>query len=860
MTSIRNESTFALKAGVALLPMLLGLALTPAHAQDEPANSSTQPTGAGPQTEAEVSPGQDPVAEEADDSEVVVTARRRVERLQDVPQTVNAVQSEDFSNYNILEIGDVDKLVSGLQINGDNISMRGVTYITIANTPVPTVATYINDVPIPAVDFNIASFDIGQLEVLRGPQGTVRGIASPSGAMTATTRRADLMEVGGYATGSAGSLHNFNFQAAVGVPIIKDVLGIRVAGVYNKGDANGVRSVFNSKRPFDDAQGVRASLRFEPTDNIQANVMYQRVQTRTRSYGTAVFGEGAPGGVNPNAPAGYNGPVLTIDDEMAVTEERSNVKNTTENLLGNIGWSFAGQRLSYIGSYQQSTTLTTFSPADVGNSLIGYEIPGPFQDSPRKIYTNELRLSSEKRIADIFDYVVGAFHQEDKSRVTAGGGAAAILAGAFGSPLEVDRPIAPNQRYVIFATVDLPRRVEETSFFANLTAHVGERLEISGGARHIHFENLRDLTINVDPAFIAFAVSPTICSSFNGEYGATYPGVCDFPTPAMSTVVAKDNVVKDNTWIYDASVSYRFTPELMAYAHFGTSWRAGGFGVGLNNGRNDPVLNRLIFQDPEESKSYEAGLKWSFLNRRGRINLSYYHQDYENFIFTVPGAIRYLSYTSATATPTVGANPNISVNAPAKVDGIDIDAAVQVTPRWSVAGNFSWSNGKVTGQLPCNDGDFDGVPDTIRPTPGDFIANGVFIATCDLEAGASSAPKWNVRAQTEYHMPVTDRIEGFIRGLFAYQPKNPNASQTYTIPAYGLLDLFLGVRSADGRWEVNAYGKNILNTREVVALGAGEIIPPLNLRERFGDTGYTTFALSPRREFGINARISFGSD
>ena len=109
-------------------------------------------------------------------------------------------------------------------------------------------------------------------------------------------------------------------------------------------------------------------------------------------------------------------------------------------------------------------------------------------------------------------------------------------------------------------------------------------------------------------------------------------------------------------------------------------------------------------------------------------------------------------------------------------------------------------------------------------------------------------------------MPLSNQLEGYVRGLFAYQPRNSNASQTYTIPSYALLDLFLGVRSADGRWEVTAYGKNILNTREVVALGAGEIIPPLNLRNTFGDTGYTTFALSPRREFGVNLRMSFGSD
>lgn len=186
---------------------------------------------------------------EAGAGEIIVTARRKVESLQDVPQTVNAVKAEDFANYNILSIGDISKVVSGLQINGDNISMRGITFVTISNAPIPTVATYINDVPIPAIDFNVASFDIGQVEVLRGPQGTVRGIASPSGALTATTRRADLSELGAYVSGSVGTRSNFNVQGAIGVPIIKDVLAVRVAGVINETDGNGVRSVFSLGKP-----------------------------------------------------------------------------------------------------------------------------------------------------------------------------------------------------------------------------------------------------------------------------------------------------------------------------------------------------------------------------------------------------------------------------------------------------------------------------------------------------------------------------------------------------------------------------------------------------------------------------------
>lgn len=790
--------------------------------------------------------------------EIIVTARRKVESLQGVPQTVNAVQAQDFANYNILAIGDIGKVVSGLQISGDNISMRGVTFVTIANAPIPTVATYINDVPIPTVDFNIASFDIGQVEVLRGPQGTVRGIASPSGALTATTRRADLSELGAYVSGLVGTRSNFNVQAAVGVPIIKDVLGIRVAGVINESDGNGVRSVFSTQRPSVRTKGIRASLRFEPTSNFEANFMYQRVNTVTESFGTAVFGTGAPGGVNPNAPAGYNGPVLTTDDLRAVTERLSDQRATTEIFMGNVGWTFAGQHLAYIGSYQKSTLLTTFATGDPGNAFVGIEVLGPLQDSPRRLSTHEVRLSSDERIGGVFDYVLGYFRSSDNSTVIAGGSPFMALGGAY--TLVGGQPTPTlNPRYLLNTYVDLPRRINESSFFANVTAHIGDKLEISGGARRISSENLRDLTYIIPAALNGAALPQAQCGPAGGQFNIA-TNLCEFAIPASSSVIAKNNVVKATTWIYDASISYRITPDLMAYGHFGTSWRPGGFGVGVNNGTNNAVINELIFQQPESSKSFEVGVKWAFLNRRGRINLSYYHQTFQDFLYTVPESVRYLSYSSPTATPTIGANPNFSVNVPAKIDGIDLDVALQVTDRWSLSGNFSWQNGRVSGLIPCNDGDFNGQPDTILPTLAQFQASGQLIARCQLTAGSSTAPNWSLRAQTEYRMPVSDSAEVFARGLLAYQPRNTNVGQNYAIPGYALLDLFVGLRSPNGQWEVTAYGKNITNNRTIVARGSGQILGPLNSRDLFGDTGYTTYSLTPRREFGLSLRKSFGSD
>src|SRR6202012_2533129 len=141
-------------------------------------------------------------AETAELGEIVVTARRKSESLQEVPQTVNAVSSETLQKLNITQFTDVQTVVPGLSLansaDGYNASasMRGRTFDVSTAAPLPTVAMYINDAPVQASELFNSLFDIGQVEVLRGPQGTTRGVSTPSGAMTVTTRRPDLSSYG----------------------------------------------------------------------------------------------------------------------------------------------------------------------------------------------------------------------------------------------------------------------------------------------------------------------------------------------------------------------------------------------------------------------------------------------------------------------------------------------------------------------------------------------------------------------------------------------------------------------------------------------------------------------------------------
>ena len=214
-------------------------------------------------------------------SEIIVMARRKEELLVDVPETVDVVSAETVRNLNILSFQDLQSIVPGLTMNtdpgglNDTVSMRGVTFTVYSQDLLPTVALYLNDtLAAPQVLFQ-SLYDVGQIEVLRGPQGTLHGEPAPSGAITLTTRRPDLSQFGGYvdATGySEDALHGpgaFDGQAAVNLPILRDMLAVRLAGVSEDNHADLVRSVFSPESPYSHTQSARSTVSLPVHRRIQ---------------------------------------------------------------------------------------------------------------------------------------------------------------------------------------------------------------------------------------------------------------------------------------------------------------------------------------------------------------------------------------------------------------------------------------------------------------------------------------------------------------------------------------------------------------------------------------------------------------
>lgn len=771
--------------------------------------------------------------------EIVVTARRRGESLQDVPQTVNAVTSQTIEKLNLQNFKDIAAVVPGLTLSGGvtgsdaGFSLRGVSFNTLAQTATPTVQFYVNEVPTDANMLFQSMYDVGQIEVLRGPQGTLRGRSAPSGAITLTTRKPSLTEVGGYVNMTGTERGNINANAAISLPLVRDVLAVRVAGLVDRNDLDGVRSVNNRTKPRNETESLRASVLFAPTDNITASVTYQYLAARYRAF-QQVIGFASPfsydpdgnPATSPNLTLAAGGPAISVGQRLAVSEGARETSQRFHLVTGSIDWRIAGQKLSYVGSYQSQQTAFARTPQDLFNVFPGFESIQNIAPVNAKSQSHEVRLANENPIGGFLDYTIGGFYSRSRGIVTG-----------------VVDPAAPvGFASFVRSTLSTDNLSKEISFFGSVTAHIGEKTEFTGGARHINYD-FRQL----------------------GPYSVSGAGtaLCNF-IPAFQLDIgclagfAQAVPVKDNAWVWNASLSHRLSDDFLVYGSAGTSYRP-PFAIVFLTTTQAPGFenaNDLRSHPSERSTGFEMGFKSSFFDKRVRLNVAGYHQKFTNHSFYLTNIPTYDVINGTVSSGSLTATAN------AVVWGIDADAAFQITPRWSLTAGFAWARGRVDhDDIPCRDSNFDGVPDNGAPAPAAFVAAGKIVARCASNQSISTAPPWSLTLQSEYAAPISGKVDGFVRGLFTYYAKNSQNNRTLVLNDYGLLNVYAGIRSPNSDWEVSLFAKNLTNT---VSLTSASDLLPYTVNFGGGNVAsipvnYRSVTTTPRREFGLNVRYVFGS-
>lgn len=749
-------------------------------------------------------------------SDIIVTATRRNERLQDVPVTVTAVTNEQLQDLNITQFRDVQVLSPGLVIEdrgaqGNVTALRGISTTVNSGSP-QAVIIYFNEAPIQDTLAFQSIYDIGQIEVLRGPQGTLRGVAAPAGSITITTRRPDLNNFGATIDGTFTDQTNINGQFGIGVPLINDVLAVRVAGLYDRNTNGDIRSLNSDAKSRSETKSIRASALFHPIEPLTIFGSYQYLRNETDNL-TIVEGNGR----------GYNGPVLPEGSGrrgISVQEETS-PRRVTGHLASlsaklDIGDEAA---LSYIGGYSKYSALTR---ADEGDGDSGNAIPNFSQHALFDVsvtdWSHELRLDSQGP-GRFWDYTVGAFFRRTTSNTN-------VAQQVFGVPSFTPTfdPIGPVDTFG-FIRAQSQGKLKDKSVFASSTFHLPTKTDITLGARRLWSKNN----------------APTSLTFVTSVFGTEFPG-----TPSIIP-----DTVDEKAWVYDAKIVQHIGEDSIVYASYGRGFRGPG------NNKYVALPASFPRVTSEKQDSYELGFKGSFLDRRLRVDFAVFQQDIKGFITTVAD-VPYCSFGNDAPCPPVGSPPqnrvtssSIAFNGDARVRGFDLDISGKITDRWTAQGTVSYAKANFkNAQVPCRpDLDGDGQPDT----DDEFGANATQpIYFCSSNGAIADVPKWNFTLQSEYTVPLA-QAEAFVRALFVYKGKRAEVSGLNSYEAQPILNLYLGAREIVPGLEVTMFAKNIFNTRKLTYTSSDLVT--------FGfPSGYHQVTYTPQREVGITARMRFGSD
>ncbi len=766
--------------------------------------------------------------------EVLVTATRREASLQEVPLSVTALDGETLEKLKFFQFSDFATAVPGLSMTttaGEPgvIAVRGVGFAPNSSAS-PAVDIYWNELPIPAVYAFNSIFDLQQMELLRGPQGTLRGRPSPAGAITITTRQPDMDSTHGVITGSFSDQDAVNIDAALNLPLIDNTLALRLAGMSNNNEGNGGKTLGGDTPEVKD-NALRATLLWEPSDDVRVQFLHHYMDSDVERF-DLVAGPGA----------GYNGPAIDPGDRRAVVEQVGTNDQEIAITSLKVDWELPQHRVVFVTGYQD--LKDDFSgDLDVGNALLNYSSPQSV-NTDFEVTTAELRLESTG--GERFDYTLGLWYSDTETETRVSQLNEGL--GAFGIPSDGTR--SPVDDYIAEVSVYVPTDAENLAIFGHVDFHLTDRLTLEETSK-------RDNVIDLGPFLNAAAVSPgtplgAVCPDglagtlppnpgfplmFVGE---TYPGYCDLFLDLLPSDLPIDESWTE--WVYDISVRYAATEDINLYATAAHSWRPPGVTVGITA----PMPDDLIFGGPEESDSVELGFKSEWLDRRVRFNAALYYQSFDGFIARFED-IPYLDEPGF-AVQTGG----FTYNGDAEVFGLETDLSWLISPDWTVQVMYSYQKGEFDdASVPCRDTDFDGQADNgINPGFGAWAAPRA-VAFCESDDSISNLPDWNMTVQSEYTHALDHGAEAYVRGLINYQPENDNFASGFERDSFALVNLYGGIRQADGRWDVTLWVKNLLDEDTLLTQGA-----EANRSEVA--SGYSPITVQPEREIGLTLRYAFG--
>ena len=724
--------------------MALCLIASTAHAQQ------AQPDADLPDSEAAV---EDSVDDSFGLEPITVTARRRVEPLQDVPAAISALSAGELARRFDSDVRDFADSSPNIVIDDTQqgpggvaaIYIRGIGVADVEKSVDPAVGVVFDDVYIGQSSGSLLkAIDIDRVEVLRGPQGTLFG-RNATGGVINLARSRPTYDLSGKARVTYGQYDTLKVEGVASTGL-SDNIAVKVSGAYERSDGYFYNAVYDQPGQRSEFFAVGAALLFEPTDNLDIQLSYDHQETdqdppqllavnRDTDLFCVAYDQCSP------APG-----VPTSGDRYTSVSNGLLAKNASFNFdmaIAKASYEFgADMQLDYIFGWLKTdeTIRQDFDASPF--TLFHTDRPARWRQT-----TNELRLT--KGGQGPLSFVVGAYWWDSQYTINLKN-----YIGFAGVPL-------------LTSSQDVTQTNKSYAAYGEADYDITDRLTLTLGARYTY--DKKTSIVNDGPIFLY------------GTLEEANPIQVIQPTLAGGQIVMDEPVSEDwSKFTPRVSLRYDFTDDLMGYVLWSRGYRGGGF-----NGRPATIGAATVPYDPETLDNYEAGFKSEFAGGRVRLNGAVFLMKYKDMQqdLDVP----------APGTSTGRENRTINASS-AEFFGVELDLTAQVTQNLRVNGNLGYLDAKYEEFF------------------GDIYSTGTPIDATFLDI--RRAPKWTWNVGATYEVELGPDMDAWVTGdvhyigpheiTFLNNPNLRNGGQ-YLIDA-----------SVNVKWNettLSVFGKNLANEK-----------------------------------------------
>lgn len=814
---MKSYSSTAVRRRGYMRASISGLALliagSAAHAQDASTSMTAPPPVTSPQP-GEPAPEASNTGGVMDD--IVVTAQRRSENVQDVPISISAFSGKQLEAMGINESTDIVQMVPGVTLTGSSggqfvsFSIRGVSQNEFSDFAEAPNAVYIDDAYIAMMNSQrFATFDIDRVEVLKGPQGVSFGRNATGGLVHYLSRR-PTADTDGYIDLTYGSYNQARLESAIGGPL-SDKVRARAAVYYNRHDEI-LRNIFPGADDEwnDNTLAARLHLEFLPSEDVSvlltayggrskvSSAPYQSFATvpvfdangnvinSIRASATETRAGIGPGGIN-TCPGCFYGPVRPvaggdgfgfIDPDgsgFKISKDASDDNGSEYWMAGatsHIDWDLGAAQFVSVTDYKQTSKDTVFETDNgpANELLFAAEAKG-------KQFSQEFRLGGK---TDSLNWLAGLYYLNFKLDPARTGFIFPAKTGA-----------GPNVLGPMFAGTYFQnsgqQHTRSYSAFGEITYDFTDQLAAVLGGRFIKekksFQHRADILT---------------------ENGQTVL-VPNFNPAALQNLKSSDDLVS-----WRAQLNYRPNDDALFYAGVNRGVKAGGFNQNL---AGFPPVPPSFRYKPEKLTAYEAGFKTTILGGTTRFNGSAYYYDYNDY-----QAFKFIGLS------------NFVVNVDAVYKGAELELASSPVDGLDLMLNAAYIDAKVE-DVPFSSG-VNGA--------GTILLDREPAYTPEIQAAGLVRYSWDALGGRLALQASANYVDDFFYFLSNY-------SSTRT-DGHFVVDTRLTYSSPDDRWSVDVFAENLFDKRyNVVGF------------DLTTTCGCSVVSYGKPQWFGVSLRYNFGS-